>query len=70
MTEGDTSPWDLLAEAKRAMKNAYASYSEFLVRACLRASDGSLMAGCNIKNASYGLTLCMEALEAHDRNRI
>ncbi|MBS0352081.1 MAG: cytidine deaminase [Proteobacteria bacterium] len=43
------------------MEKAYAPYSKFLVGACLRAGNGSLVTGGNIENASYGLSLCAEA---------
>jgi len=54
-------PADLLSEAKLALTAAYVPYSHFSVGACLRAPDGQLFSGCNIENASYGLTLCAEA---------
>jgi cytidine deaminase len=53
--------WDVLrAEATRAMKNAYAPYSKVPVGAAAFTADGRLVSGCNVENASYGLTLCSE----------
>ncbi|ADL07365.1 cytidine deaminase [Thermosediminibacter oceani] len=50
----------LVEKAVAAMKNAYVPYSRFRVGACALASDGSEFTGCNIENASYGLTICAE----------
>lgn len=51
---------DLLESAVKAAKNAYAPYSHFPVGAAVLTRDGKLFAGCNVENASYGLTLCAE----------
>lgn len=57
----------MLAQAKAALVNAYAPYSQFAVAACIfcRADEpeapGSFFVGVNIENASYGLTQCAEA---------
>ena len=53
--------WDLLrAEALDAMKKAYAPYSKFPVGVAALVDDGRIITGCNVENASYGLTLCAE----------
>jgi cytidine deaminase len=53
--------WDILhAKAISAMKNAYAPYSKFAVGASALVDDGRVLVGCNVENASYGLTLCAE----------
>lgn len=50
----------MIRTAKEARKNAHAPYSEKLVGACVLASDGTLYGGCNVENASYGLSCCAE----------
>lgn len=50
----------LLGTATQAMEHAYAPYSDFLVGAALVTEDGRLFTGCNVENASYGLTICAE----------
>jgi cytidine deaminase len=53
--------WDLLrAAATSAMRKAYAPYSKYPVGAAALTADGRLVSGCNVENASYGLTLCAE----------
>ena len=53
--------WSALTEAAtRAMRAAYAPYSRFPVGAAALTDDGRIVTGCNVENASYGLTLCAE----------
>jgi cytidine deaminase len=51
---------DLVAAARRARENADAAFSHFKVGAALQGADGSVITGCNIENATYGLTICAE----------
>lgn len=53
--------WEALkAAAVAAMRHAYVPYSKFPVGAAALTGDGRLVSGCNVENASYGLTLCAE----------
>jgi cytidine deaminase len=64
----------LITAAKQARENAHAPYSNFRVGAAVRASSGRIFGGCNIENATYGLTVCAErvaifkALSEGERN--
>jgi cytidine deaminase len=51
---------DLVAAARRAREHADAAFSKFRVGAALETGDGTIITGCNIENATYGLTICAE----------
>jgi cytidine deaminase len=58
LTEAD---WQALAAAARdASTHAYCPYSRFAVGAAVRTVDGRVFTGCNVENASFGLTICAE----------
>jgi cytidine deaminase len=56
----DSAVTKLMRAAKSAMKNAHAPYSKFHVGAAILLTNGKVFSGCNIENASYGMTNCAE----------
>jgi cytidine deaminase len=55
-------PGALLDAARQARLRAVAPFSRFLVGAALQTVDGTVVTGCNVENATYGLTICAERL--------
>ncbi|MCC7105101.1 MAG: cytidine deaminase [Chloroflexi bacterium] len=55
---------ELEARARRVARHAYQPYSGLSVGAAVLGSNGTIYAGCNVENASYGLTLCAERVAA------
>jgi cytidine deaminase len=51
---------ELIEQARRVQRQAYAPYSNFKVGASLLSDDGRIFVGCNVENASYGATICAE----------
>ena len=60
LAEGSNTEESLVAAATDARTRAQARYSNFKVGAALETAEGAIVSGCNIENATYGLTLCAE----------
>ncbi len=60
MSENDAGQDVLIAAARSARELAHAPFSNFRVGAAVRAKSGRIFTGCNVENATFGLTLCAE----------
>ena len=70
MEGSETVPWERLREvAIDAASHAYCRYSKLHVGAAALVNDGRIVSGCNVENASYGLTLCAECSLVSDLHR-
>jgi cytidine deaminase len=57
---GGSDHRSLVDAARRAREHAVADFSKFKVGAALETADGAIVTGCNVENATYGLTICAE----------
>merc|ERR1711962_405915 len=64
MEKLDPSIQSLCRASLTARESSYSPYSQFSVGAALNCSDGSIVSGCNVENASYGLAICAERTAA------
>ena len=64
MSSSAATTEQLIDHARRARLLAHAPYSRFLVGAAILGADGRIYVGCNVENASYGLTICAERTAA------
>ena len=60
MSASNLEPSPLVDTARRAREFAVAPFSRFKVGAALETADGTVVTGCNVENATYGLTICAE----------
>ena len=57
---------DLIRIAKKMREKAYAPFSKYTVGASVETEDGSIVGGCNVESASYGLTCCAERIALYN----
>ena len=60
MKDSERRATQLVRAARSARRYAHAAYSKFKVGAALETTDGTIITGCNVENATYGLTICAE----------